>query len=103
MSSFTSLCIQKEALFSPQRSGETPGEEALSSIPAVAARSLLIVTGYDRSHDLPTLSRVWQHVKWSEASLRTRPRYSLVVDEDVRIPIDQGNTPPEVSMIIFLK
>ena len=32
----------------------------------------------------PALSRVWQHIKLSDVSLRTRPRYSLVVDEDVK-------------------
>ena len=30
------------------------------------------------------LSRVWRHVKLSDVSLRTRPRYSLGVDEDVK-------------------
>ena len=52
----------------------TPGEEVLDkdSIPAVATRSLLVgsnrclyVTGWDRSHGLPVLSRVWQHLKLS--------------------------------------
>ena len=32
-------------------------------------------TGWDRSHGLPALSRVWQHVKLSDVSLGTRPRY----------------------------
>ena len=36
----------------------------------------------DSSHGLPALSRVWQHVKLSDVSLGTRPRDSLVVDED---------------------
>ena len=31
------------------------------------------------------LSRVW-HIKLSDVSLGTRPRYSLVVDEDVKKP-----------------
>ena len=35
---------------------------------------------------LTTLSRVWQHVKLSDVSLGTRPRYSLVVGEDVKKP-----------------
>ena len=70
----------------------TPGEEILGSITAVAARSLLVgysVNGGDRSHGLPALSRVWQHVKWSDVSLGTRPRYCLVVDEDVKKPTNQ--------------
>ena len=41
------------------------------------------VTGWDRSHGLPALSRVWQQVKLLDISLGTRPRYSLVADEDV--------------------
>ena len=67
----------------------TPGEEILGSIPAVAARSLLLgrcqynVTVCDRSHGLPALSLVWQHEKLSDVNLGTRPRYRLVVDEDV--------------------
>ena len=72
----------------------TPGEEILGSITAVAARSLLVgysVNGGDRSHGLPALSRVWQHVKLSGVSLGTRPRYCLVVDEDVKKPTNQTN------------
>ena len=46
------------------------------------------VIGRDRSHGLLALSRVWQHIKLSliisGISLRTRPRYGLVVDEDVK-------------------
>ena len=42
------------------------------------------VSGWNRSHSLPALSRVWQHVKLSNVSLETRPRYSLVVDKDVK-------------------
>ena len=47
----------------------TPDEEVLGSIPAVAASSLLVgwVTGLDRSHGLPALSHVWQHVKLPDA------------------------------------
>ena len=49
------------------------------------------VTGWDRGHGLPTLSRVWQHVKkLSDVSLGTRPRYSLVADEDVKKPTKQA-------------
>ena len=65
----------------------TPGEEVLGSIPAVTARSLYWlgqsqynVTGWDRSHGLPALSREWQHVKLSDISLAARSRYSLVTD-----------------------
>ena len=42
------------------------------------------VTGWDRSHGLPAVSPVWRHDKLSDVSLGTRPRYSLVVDEDVK-------------------
>ena len=49
------------------------------------------VTGRDRSHGLPALPRVWQHVKFSDFSLGTRPRYSLVVDLDVKKPTNQTN------------
>ena len=42
-----------------------------------------------RSHGLPTLSLVWQHLKLSYVSLGARPRYSLVVDEDVKKPTKQ--------------
>ena len=61
----------------------TSGEEVQDSIPAVAARS--------RSHGLPALSRVWQHMKLSDVSLGTRPRYSLVADENVKRPNRQTN------------
>ena len=47
------------------------------------------VTGWDRSRGLLALSRVWQHVKLSDVSLRTRPRYSVVADEDVKKPNKQ--------------
>ena len=42
------------------------------------------VTGWDRSHGLPTLSCVWQDLKLSDVSLGARPRYSLIVDEDIK-------------------
>ena len=42
-------------------------------------------TGWNRSHGLPAPSHVWQHVKLSDALvLGARPRYNLVVDEDVK-------------------
>ena len=51
----------------------TPGEEVPGSIPAVAARWLgrcqYNLIGLDRSHGLPTLPRVWQHLKLSDVSL----------------------------------
>ena len=34
---------------------------------------------------------MWQHVKLSDGSLGTRPRYILVVDEDVKKPTNQKN------------
>ena len=34
----------------------------------------------------PVLSHVWQHVKLSDGLSWARPRYSLVVDEDVKKP-----------------
>ena len=40
------------------------------------------VTSLDRCHGLIALSCVWQHVKLSDVSLGTCPRYSLVVDEE---------------------
>ena len=48
------------------------------------------VTGRDKSHGLPALSRMWQHVKLSDVSLGTCPRYSLVVDENVEKPNKQN-------------
>ena len=37
------------------------------------------------------LSRVCQHVKLSDVSLGTLPRYGLVVDEDVKKPNKKTN------------
>ena len=45
----------------------------------------------ETSHDLPTLSRVGQHIKLSDVSLGTRPQYSLVVDKNVKKPTNQTN------------
>ena len=45
-------------------------------------------------HDLPALSRVWQHVKFSDVSLKTRPRYSLMVNEDVKKRNKHSPSPP---------
>ena len=76
----------------------TPGEEVPGSIPAVAARSLLfgsVSVQCDRLRQKswsPHSVSVWQHVKLSYVSLGTRPRYSLVVDEDVKKPNKQTNT-----------
>ena len=47
------------------------------------------VTGRDRSHGLPALSRVWQFLNCQTSVFGTRPRYSLVVDEDVKKPNKQ--------------
>ena len=49
------------------------------------------VTGWDRSHGLPTLSCLWQHLKLSDVSLGARQRCSLVVDEVVKKPTNQNN------------
>ena len=49
------------------------------------------VTGRDRSHGLRALSLVWQHIKLSDVCLATRPRYSLVADQDVKKPTNQPN------------
>ena len=37
---------------------------------------------------------MWQYVKLSDVSLGTRPRYSLVVDEDVKKTNKETNTTP---------
>ena len=50
-----------------------------------------LLYGWDRSHALPVLSRVWQQVKLSEVSLGTFLRYSPVADEDVKKPTNQPN------------
>ena len=49
----------------------------------------------DRGHGLPAPSRVWQYVKFPDVSLGTRPRYSQVVDEDVKKPTKQTNNVDE--------
>ena len=55
------------------------------------------VTGWDKSHGLPALSRVWQHIKLSDFSLGTRPRDSLVVDEDIKKPNQPTNQTNKVE------
>ena len=81
----------------------TPAEEDLGLIPALAARlptglggCQYNLTRRDRSHGLPALSRVWQHVKLSGVSLGTRPRYSLSVDEDVKLA-SSGDLIPHIN------
>ena len=69
---------------------------------SVIARYPGIVTGRDRSHCLPALPRVCQHVMLSDVSLGTRPPYSLVVDEEVKKPTKQANKQSEVSNIIII-
>ena len=54
-------------------------------------------TGWDRSHGLPALSRMWQHVKLSDVSLGTGSRYSLVVDEDFEKPNKETKTQMKVG------
>ena len=49
------------------------------------------MTGWDRSLGLPALCGMWQHLKLSDVSRETRPRYNLVVDEDVKKPNRQTN------------
>ena len=48
------------------------------------------VTSWDRSHGLPALSHVWQHLKLSDVSLGTLQWYSLVVDKDIKKPNKQN-------------
>ena len=64
----------------------TPGEEVPGSLPAVTTRPLLVgsvsdcqynVTGWDRSHGLPNLSRVWQHIKLSDVSLDDKLNWQM--------------------------
>ena len=52
---------------------------------------------------IPALSRVWKHVKLSDVSLGTRPRYSLVVDEDVKKPNKQIARPVRASAVTLLQ
>ena len=86
--------------------GVTLGEEVLGSIPVVAARSLLVgscpysMTGWDRSYGLPALASVWQHVKLSDVSLGTRPRYSLADDEDFKNPNKQNLKKTSMSVCL---
>ena len=81
----------------------TLGEEVFGSIFAVAVRSLTSlyqsnVTGSDRIHGDPALSRVWQHVKLSDVSHGSRPRYDLLANEDVKKP-NQRNKQYSNSML----
>ena len=55
-----------------------------SPTPYWLGRCQYSVTGWDRSHGLPFLSRVWQHVKLWDVSVEAHVRYSLVADEDVK-------------------
>ena len=70
----------------------TGGLEFVASIPAPGARSLLaesVSILYDRMRQKsrsPLSISVWQHVKLSDV---TRPRNSLVADEDVKKPTNQ--------------
>ena len=40
---------------------------------------------------------MWQHVKLSDVSLGICPRYSLVVDENVKKPTNQTNKPVKTT------
>ena len=50
---------------------------------------------------LPALSRVWQHVKSSDVSLGTRPRCSLVVNEEVKKPNQQQQSSPDIANLVL--
>ena len=47
------------------------------------------VTGWDRSHGLPAVSCVGQHLKLSDISFWTGLWYNLVINEDVEKPTKQ--------------
>ena len=70
----------------------TLGEKILGSIPAVAARSLVVGSVSVKCDRLrqkslsPRSASVWQHVKLSDVSLLTRSIYSLAVDEGIKKP-----------------
>ena len=75
-----------------------PGEEVLGSIPAVPARALLVwlVSVYcdrlrQKSWSFRSCLVCGSTQKVSDISLGTRPRYSLVVEEDVKKPTNQTN------------
>ena len=61
------------------------GSSIVGSIPAVATRSLLVGSAETEVMVSP-LCLAWQRIKMSDVSLVTRPRYSLVADEDVKKP-----------------
>ena len=71
--------------------------EVVGSIKAPGARSILVgsVSGYcnrlRQKSCSPHSVSVWQHVKLSDVSLGTRPRYSLVAEENVKKPTNQPN------------
>ena len=54
--------------------------------------NFIVISPAETGHCRSALSREWQHVKLSNVSLGTRPRYSLVVDEDVKKQTKQTNT-----------
>ena len=76
----------------------TSGEDVPGSIPAVAARSLLVKSvsvKCDRLRQKPwspsSISCVAARKNCQKLCLEARPRYSLVVDEDVKKPTNQPN------------
>ena len=48
------------------------------------------------------MSRVWQHVKLSDVSHGTRPRYILAADEDVKKSTNQPNSISAVGIECFI-
>ena len=86
----------------------TPGEEVAGSIPAVAAGSLLfgsVSVQCDRlrqkSWSPHSVSCVGHYVKLSDVSRGTRPRYNLVVDEDVKKPNKQTCFDSAIKSLTF--
>ena len=71
------------------------GQEVVGSTPAPSVRPLLVgpvSIQCDRLREKSRTSRsisVWQHVKFSDVSLGTRLRDSLVADEGVKKPSKQ--------------
>ena len=55
------------------------------------------------SYRIAPLSRVWQHIKLSDVSLGTPPRYSLVADEDGKNPNKQQKSAIVKALFIFYK
>ena len=107
---FFAFIHKEDIVLSRQEGRVTPCEGVLGSIPAVAARSLLVCVSLMRPAEieamacLPSLSRVGQYIKLSDVSLGTPPRYNLVVDEDVKKPTKQTRRQEIINdQLYFLK